>query len=84
MKLVAFQQFGYNYQLANKIYVIREIDLDNNIMLDEILSIMGDIGTDVVDDFFEKSKMCFLTNSDLYDKLLEKLSKRCLENEGRN
>jgi len=74
MKCRVFEVFGCEYDKADRVYVIRERDI--NIRLARIvLGLMNRYKTPSPQEFFEKSKICFLTNSTLYEKFLEVLSR---------
>lgn len=68
-KLVALVEFGYSFHLAEKIYVVRVQDIQPP-LLQELLQHMQDAQTLSVEDFFKKTKICILSNVQVYSDLL--------------
>lgn len=72
--LVALQQFGCLFGIADQVFVVRECDITKE-FLRKILTMMYEVNTSSSDEFFKKKKVCFLSTQTIYNKFLAALAK---------
>lgn len=72
MKLI---KWGYSFDDADKVFVIRELDIKKEIIAKKILSLMEENKTDDPEQFFNASKICFLATKENFIAFLLSLQK---------
>ncbi len=71
--VVVLHQYGCPFGVADRIYVIREIDITKE-FLHEIIGLIGEVSTSFPQRFFREKKICFLSNQTIYKKFLSALA----------
>ena len=70
MKLV---NWGYDFEEADRVFVVRDKDLQNEAFLQKFVNIVKEYPTiHNPKDFFEKAKVCILAKQDTWIKFLGK------------
>ena len=71
--LVALPQFGCLFGIADQVFVVRERDITKE-FLQKILTMMHEVNTSSSHEFFQKKRICFLSDQTTYNKFLAALA----------
>jgi Glu-tRNA(Gln) amidotransferase subunit E-like FAD-binding protein len=71
--LVALEQFGCSFGIADQVFVVRERDITKE-FLQKILAMMCEVNTSSPREFFKKKKICFLSDQTVYNIFLAALA----------